>query len=229
MKTLYQISLNRGRKLWGSRTLNNFLGVENSGGRKLSLPASIASTTKPLPGNDETWFKRNPVGINKLQSMMKRMVQGSGITPTKKLSNHSARKYLVQKLNNNNVPANHMMQISGHKNISSINNYSHINENHLREISKILYSSHEITHANPDTSRYPNYTAYQNYTKSMTSQKLSSTHSSSNVNLTGGFNSIFAGPIHGGSFNIYINHADVSPTIPQRKRKRIIESDSDSQ
>ena len=29
-------------------------------------PFYIASTTKPLPSESETWFKRNPVGINKL-------------------------------------------------------------------------------------------------------------------------------------------------------------------
>jgi hypothetical protein len=107
------------------------------------------------------------------------MVKGSGIIQTKKLSNHSARKYLVQKLNDNNVQANHIMQISGHKNISSINNYSHINEIQHREISKILYAPHDTALANSDTLCFPNYTAYpQNNTPSLTShsQKLNSTN-----------------------------------------------------
>ena len=97
-------------------------------------PFYIAATTVHHPSPRELWFKRNPVGVNKLGSMMKRMVQQAGLNPDKKLSNHSARKYLIQKLNDNNVPANQIMQISGHKNIASINNYSHINENQHRQI-----------------------------------------------------------------------------------------------
>ncbi|XP_045163862.2 uncharacterized protein LOC123528196 [Mercenaria mercenaria] len=204
-----------------------------SGYSEPTHPFYIASTTKPLPCDEDTWFKRNPVGINKLQSMMKRMVQSSGINTDKRLSNHSARKYLVQKLNNNNVPANHIMQISGHKNISSINNYSHINDNQHKEISKILYSSSSTAHPNPDTDK-ANYTAYplnqvNTYSTPSVATSMHS-NSTSNINLTGGFQSLFAGPIHGGTFNVYINHANnVSPPNPPRKRLRIIESDSDSQ
>ncbi len=106
-----------------------------------SHPFYIASTTKHLPSRTETWFKRNPVGVNKLQSMMSRMVTSAGITTDKHLTNHSARKYLIQKLNDNEVPANHIMQISGHKNIASINNYSHLNQHQHQNISRILHNS----------------------------------------------------------------------------------------
>ncbi|XP_060081177.1 transcriptional regulator QRICH1-like [Ylistrum balloti] len=72
--------------------------------------------TKQMPSqNDKTWLKKQPVGVNKLCTMMQRMVKSSGITTEKRLSNHSARKYLVQKLSDSNI----IMQISGHKNISS--------------------------------------------------------------------------------------------------------------
>ncbi|XP_062604368.1 zinc finger MYM-type protein 4-like [Saccostrea cucullata] len=77
----------------------------------------------------EQWFKRQPVGVNKLASLIKRMANAAGIGGDKKLTNHSARKHLVQKLSENNVPPNQIMQITGHKNIQSINNYSSINEN----------------------------------------------------------------------------------------------------
>ena len=59
----------------------NTLYMQKNGHSEPTHPYYAASTTKPLPGNDETWFKRNQVGINKPQSMMKRMVQGSDITP----------------------------------------------------------------------------------------------------------------------------------------------------
>jgi hypothetical protein len=38
----------------------------------------------------------------------------AGIIGNKKLTNHSTRKHLVQKLSENNVPADQIMQITGH-------------------------------------------------------------------------------------------------------------------
>ena len=51
-------------------------------------PFYLASSTKLLhvPSPDEQWFKRQPVGINKLGSMMRRMVKCYGIQTEKRLS-----------------------------------------------------------------------------------------------------------------------------------------------
>ena len=54
-------------------------------------PFYIATTTVHLPSPNDTWFKRNSVGVNKLGSMLKRMVQHSGMNQNKRLSNHRAR------------------------------------------------------------------------------------------------------------------------------------------
>lgn len=186
-------------------------------------PFYVASTTVPLPSPQETWFKRNPVGVNKLSSMMKRMVQRAGITTNKHLSNHSARKYLVQKLNDNHVPANQIMQISGHKNIASINNYSHINENQHKEISRILHSSEN----QQNVSQAQNPRGLFSQINSNSVQADSTAHFS----VSGGINNLFSAPIHGGTFNVHIHQhvANPSPAEPPRKRIRTIESDSDSQ
>ena len=40
-----------------------------------------------------------------------------------KISNHSARKYAIQKLLDNNVDPLHVAQLSGHKNVESLQNY----------------------------------------------------------------------------------------------------------
>ena len=60
---------------------------------------------------------------------------------TKKIRNHSTRKHLFQKLSETNVTPNQIMQITGHKIIQSINNYSSINKNQHRSISTILLNS----------------------------------------------------------------------------------------
>ncbi|XP_053396586.1 uncharacterized protein LOC128556233 [Mercenaria mercenaria] len=47
-------------------------------------------------------------------------------------------KRLIQKLSDGSIPANHIKQISGHKNVNSINNYSKLNNVQNRQISDIL-------------------------------------------------------------------------------------------
>ena len=103
-------------------------------------PFYISTNTKftlpeITPNTNEKWFKAQPIGVNRLASLMSSMSKRAGI---RYLTNHSARKHLVQKLSDGGIPATHIMQISGHKNVNSINNYSSININQQKEISKII-------------------------------------------------------------------------------------------
>jgi hypothetical protein len=66
----------------------------------------------------------------------------------KRLTNHSARTYLLQKLREHNVEGTDIMQISGHKNIASINNYSKISEEKHKQISKILSNTETNSNSN---------------------------------------------------------------------------------
>ena len=55
-----------------------------------------------------------------------------------KLTNHSARKRFVQKLVSSDVQPTEIIQITGHRNIQSVNNYSClISESKLKNISGI--------------------------------------------------------------------------------------------
>ena len=80
----------------------------------------VANSLKP-------WFKAAPMGSNKLNSLMKTMAEKAGLN-AENLTNHSARKRMIQKLNDHEVPPTHIMQISGHKNVRSLNNYSSLSE-----------------------------------------------------------------------------------------------------
>ena len=62
-------------------------------------------------------------------------------------TNHSGRKTLVQKLRDNDVPPNQMVQVTGHKNLLSVNYYSSLRERQMENISKILSSSSSTTNA----------------------------------------------------------------------------------
>ena len=78
------------------------------------------------------------VGEKKLASIMKTTKQKAGLETNKRLTNHSVRKYLVQKLKDNNVEDTDIMQISGHKSVQSVRNYSAISEGKHKRISNVL-------------------------------------------------------------------------------------------
>ena len=75
--------------------------------------------------SEKCWFKCNAVGTNKLGGLMKEMSKKAGLQ-NDKLRNHSARKTMIQTLSENNVPQTQIAQLSGHKNLKSIENYSHL-------------------------------------------------------------------------------------------------------
>ena len=82
----------------------------------------------------QAWFKRTAVGVNKLYAIMKTMAVKANLN----ITNHFARKTMIQKLNDKQVPPTHIMQICGHKNVQSINNYSCLNSGQLQTISTII-------------------------------------------------------------------------------------------
>ena len=85
--------------------------------------------------NDCTWFKAQAKGVNKLNSVLKDMCEAGGIPPK---TNHAGRKTHVQKLQDNDVLPNQIKQITGHKNLQSINNYSRLRGRQMENISNIL-------------------------------------------------------------------------------------------
>ena len=99
---------------------------------------------------DCTWFKAQPMGVNKLNSILKDMCEVGGI-PRK--TNHAGRKTLVQKLQDNDVPPNQIIQITGHKNLQSINNYSGLRERQMESISNILSSTASTSREVSDVSQ----------------------------------------------------------------------------
>ena len=129
---------------------------------------------------------------------MKRMAKAAGLPEDKGLTNHSARKHLVQKLSENNVPPNHITQITGHRNFHSINNYCHISEQQHKSMSNISANT-----SNPQQMPFP----FQLNQMSVTRNTINSAAHASQYTFHGGLNNMFAGSIFGGTFNININSA----------------------
>jgi len=101
-------------------------------------PFYIAPRTCVITSKEDQWFTRNPVGVKKLGQIMKKMCLEAGLDNNKILTNHATRKTLVSKLRDSGVAPTDIMQISGHKNIQSVLNYSTMSESKHKEISSIL-------------------------------------------------------------------------------------------
>ena len=180
------------------------------------LAVNYFKTEGELKSEGSKWFKSQPMGVNKLNSLMKEMTETAGITVK---TNHSGRKTLVQKLQENNVPPNQIVQITGHKNLQSINNYSSLRERQMENISKILSSSSSTTNAV--------LPAAQQSLQSHFTEAHSSTSTAENTLQT-----MFQGNyITGDVFNINLAPTKTTVTSPElgpkaKKKRYIIESDS---
>ena len=64
----------------------------------------------------------------------------SGLTAAtgKKITNHSSRKTCVQKLENAGVSWDKIIDITGHRNVLSLNSYEGDDKNQAKELSKLI-------------------------------------------------------------------------------------------
>ena len=135
------------------------------------------------------WFKAATTGANKLNALMKTMALKANIN-NERLTNHSARKHMIQKLNDNDIPPTHFMQFSGHRNVQSITNYSGLNLNQQKNISGILSKTSQ--------------------TQMTTSTSTSGTAAASTIKIP--MNFLQGTVIGGGQFTISVNALATSPT-----------------
>ena len=87
-----------------------------------------------------TWYYKRPLGKKKISEFLSytESILGHSATSRSKISNHSARKTSITTLLNNNVHPLHVMQLSGHKNIESLNHYNIASKDQQRKMSNIL-------------------------------------------------------------------------------------------
>ena len=83
------------------------------------------------------WFKSCTVGINKLHGLTKTMVQKAGIEHDR-LQDHSGRKTMIQMLSEHDIPPTQIAQLSGQKNLRSIENYSTVSKKEKTTVSALF-------------------------------------------------------------------------------------------
>ena len=71
---------------------------------------------------DTVWYENRPLGVNKLNEMMKIISVGAELSQI--YTNHSVRASAITLLSDPNVPDRHIMFVSGHSNEQSLAHYS---------------------------------------------------------------------------------------------------------
>lgn len=96
----------------------------------------------------EKWYTKQHMGKNKIGLIMKSMCDKAGILGRK--VNHSARKTTVTKLLHSGVDPTQIVQLTGHKNMNSINHYSSASLEQQKQMSAVLSSSSVSVPQNTD-------------------------------------------------------------------------------
>ena len=87
----------------------------------------------------EVWYKKQRLGMNTIDTMMKTIIKDSSVeTSGKRLTNHSARKTLVKKLRVSNVERESIIQVTGHANTKSLDDYDEGSEQEQQRLSHII-------------------------------------------------------------------------------------------
>ena len=145
--------------------------------------------------SSKCWFKGSPMGVNKLTSLMKTMAGKAGCE--RRLTNHSAQKQMMQKPWTITMFLQHIMQLSGHRNLQRVKNYSTLSKEQQKNMSLIL----------SDNSAPPN-AAHTAKTSQTVATAESSFTNSSVIPASGAFSGAV---FHGGHFNITLNTLNKSP------------------
>ena len=91
------------------------------------------------------WYKKTPMGINSINSMMKDLISNSPLQNSEKhLANHSARKTLVKKLKQQQVPKSEIISITGHNREAGLDAYDSSDEMQQKQLSHFI-DNHQPT------------------------------------------------------------------------------------
>ena len=103
---------------------------------RVSGPFYLATIEHPI---SDVWFKKSPMGENKINNIMKCMVENSPLAASgKKITNHSARKTVVKKLKQQQVPKCDIISITGHNTERGLDAYDDGDEQHQEMISNCI-------------------------------------------------------------------------------------------
>ena len=171
---------------------------------KPDSPLYLAVAKSP---KTEVWYKRQPLGIHSLGQFMKTMADAVNLTG--KHTNHSVRRTMITALRHENVNPLDISQISGHKNLKSIDSYSTVSVEQQKEMS-LKISRH--CSARPVLNQL-----------SLNSSAQSSMATGTTASTASG-NHLFSGAVFN---NCTIVIGERSPQLPSKRKRIVIHEDDD--
>ena len=112
---------------------------------KSTGPFYLSVIDKPV---SNVWFKKTPMGKNTIDSIMKKMKLTSpliDLCPEKRITNHSARYTVVNKLKSSGIPKCEIKNITGHTSAQGLDDYDSGDEREQQMISNIIDNSGSAT------------------------------------------------------------------------------------
>ena len=176
---------------------------------RVESPFFLAVKTKRSP-NNPVWYMKYLLGKNELGKLLGEVAKIANLGGPHKVTNHSVHKTSISRLLDTNCPEFYVSQLSGHKSWQSLNSYKTASLQHQRTMSHILSresSSSSIVQMAPAAP--------------------SPSESSSGVTAKSLFSGASIGSISGCTFNFVCGPQESPPAPAPRKRRCIIESDSD--
>ena len=120
---------------------------------EISGPVYLQPIVNPLTN---ICYKKTPMGINSINSMMKDLISNSPLQKSEKhLANHSARKTLVKKLKQKQVPKSEIISITGHNREAGLDAYDSSDEMQQKQLSHFI-DNHQLTASKNKYSISPN-------------------------------------------------------------------------
>ena len=105
-------------------------------------PLYLSCVSNP---SSQVWYKRQPMGENKINGMMKSVIEGTSLEDSSKtFSNHSARKTVVKKLKTAGLERSSIVKVTGHRNEKSLDDYDEGDESEQRQLSHTISNARNI-------------------------------------------------------------------------------------
>ncbi|KAK3728340.1 hypothetical protein QZH41_002174 [Actinostola sp. cb2023] len=188
--------------------------------KKPDSPFFLAVNHKRKEGSG-IWYSNSPLGKNSIGKFLVSAAQAVGLPGN--VSNHSIRKTCISRLMDAGIPENYVAQLSGHKNLKSLDAYKSASTSHQRQMSMVLSRS--------STSNATN-TQSTSSTQAMSTTSLSVQGEEDVIKSACGgvFSSATIGKFEGCTFNFNLitDSKRVDENSSEAKRKRIDESVQDT-
>ena len=115
--------------------------------------------------NDKPCYFNRPLGKNMLGEFLNKaseLLNNNSTTSRSKVANHSARKTCLNTLLSNYVNGLHVSQLSGHKNLDSLNIYHTASAAQQKRMSNLLYNNSSLS-SNTVVPNFENKTPQDQY------------------------------------------------------------------